>query len=327
MLLRLLFLVLVFCSLFLLNICCGDIFVPPSQVLACLNDHGALDEAVRNIVLHIRFPRVLIAMVVGAALSVAGLVLQNISRNELADPYLTGVSSGAGLAVAIALWLKADLLYVPFFAFAGGLIVSTIVARLAKGAEGLSISRLLLAGIGVSAIASAVMTLFHAINPVFSQTQALLFWLAGGIAGRTWTEFMPAMICTVCGTTSIFVLSKPLRLLSLGPDAALSLGLNVPLIQWALLAAAVLLCAGAVSVSGLVGFVGLIGPHIARRLFGSDERLQIVSSAVVGASLVMVSDFGARSILSGQELPLGTLLSLCGGPFFLWLLQRQRDVA
>jgi iron complex transport system permease protein len=169
------------------------------------------------------------------------------------------------------------------------------------------------------------MTLLLTLNPVFSQTQGIFFWLAGGISGRGWTEFWPAFVCVFFGTAVILFLSKPIRLLTLGAEFAQSLGLNVILMQWSLLASAVLLCAGAVSVSGLVGFVGLIAPHITRKLVTQDERLQIVFAGLIGACLILLSDLVARTISSGQELPLGTLLCLFGGPFFLWLLYQQKE--
>lgn len=325
MLLRLFLLCLIFLLLLAINICCGDVTLAPDQIWSTLTAGHGSDNPISNIIWQLRLPRLLIAATVGACLSLSGFVLQTISRNSLADPYLTGVSSGAGLAVALAFTTRVDLAFVPVFAFAGGLVVSVIVARLAQTNNGLSVNRLLLGGIGVAAITGGAMTLILTMNPVFSQTQGIFFWLAGGISGRSWSEFWPAFCCTIIGITAVLILSKPLRLLSLGPNAAQSLGLNVPVMQWSLLVSAVLLCAAAVSVSGLVGFVGLIGPHISRKLFGNDERLQIVCATVVGACLVLLSDLVARTLYQGQELPLGTLLALCGGPFFLWLVYQHKE--
>jgi iron complex transport system permease protein len=323
--LRLLFLCLVLVSLATLSLCVGEVNISPTQALSILSQHDS-SSSLETIVRQLRLPRLLIAALVGASLSVSGFVMQTISRNALAEPFLTGVSSGAALAVALALILRIDFAFVPLFAFAGGLLVSIVVARLAQTAEGLSVSRLLLGGVGIGAITGGAMTLLLTMNPVFSQTQGIIFWLAGGIAGRGWSEFWPASIATIIGIVGSIVLSKPLRLLSLGSSSAQSLGLNVPVMQWALLATSVLLCAGAVSVSGLVGFVGLIGPHITRNLIAANERWQILTAALVGASLVLASDLAARLLISGQELPLGTLLSLLGGPFFLWLLYQHKDV-
>jgi iron complex transport system permease protein len=213
--------------------------------------------------------------------------------------------------------------FLPVLAFAGGLVTSLIVAMLSKSSNGLSISRLLLAGIGLSAICGAVITMILVHTSLSAQGQGLFFWLYGGIAGRTWTEFGPAAVCTAIGAITAFAMTKQIRLLSLGADAAQSLGLDVSRTQWMLLSAAVLMCGAAVSVSGLVGFVGLIAPHLARSLFGRDERWHLVSAGMLGMVLVLLSDLAARTLGQGQELPLGTLLSLVGGPFFLILISRR----
>jgi iron complex transport system permease protein len=254
-------------------------------------------------------------------------MLQTISRNPLADPYLTGVSSGSGLAVAMALTINCDFRLIPLVAFAGGLAASLVVARMAKSPIGLSVTRLLLAGVGVSAVCGGVISLLLTTSPNLAQAQGIFFWLGGGIAGKTWTDLTPVLPCTVFGITAALVLSKQMRLLSLGPESAQALGVNVATTQWCLLAAAVLLCASAVSISGLVGFVGLIAPHITRKLFGRDERLHIICAAIVGAIMVMVSDLAARTLAQGQELPLGTLLAVAGGPFFLWLVYSHKDMS
>ncbi|MGH9547970.1 MAG: FecCD family ABC transporter permease, partial [Terriglobales bacterium] len=188
----------------------------------------------------------------------------------------------------------------------------------------LSVTRLLLSGVGLSAICSAFITMIITNSATFAQTQGLFFWLAGGIAGKTWSEFTPAALYTACGIMIALAMSKQLRVLSLGPMPAQALGLNVARTQWLLLAAAVLMCGAAVSVSGLVGFVGLIAPHVSRRILPQKEYLQIVCAAVVGMALVLFSDLAARTLGQGQELPLGTLLSLIGGPFFLLLVCRQK---
>jgi len=279
---------------------------------------------VRDIIWQIRLPRLLTAITVGAALSVSGYLLQTLSKNNLADPYLTGVSSGAGVTVAIALSLGLSFSYVPVIAFSGGLIASLIVASLAKIPTGLSVTKMLLAGIALSTICSGIITLIitNGADPI--KAQGIFFWLAGGISGRTWQELIPAAGYTVFGILLALVLSKQLRLLSLGSQQARSLGVNVEMLQLVLLSIAVLMCGAAVSVSGLVGFVGLVAPHIARRSFGRDERIHIICTALLGIGLVLVSDLAARSVAAGQELPLGTLLSLIGGPFFLYLVSKQK---
>ncbi len=318
---RFLILAIVLALAILINVCVGDVCLTPAQALREIfgsdtQSSGALHE----VLWQIRLPRIFVAMVVGTALAVSGYVLQALSRNSLADPYLTGVSSGAGLAVAVAMICNASFSVIPAAAFGGGLVASLLVASMARGPAGLSVGRLLLSGVGLSAICSAFITMILIHASSVAQGQGLFFWLAGGIAGRTWTEVIPACGYTVAGIIIALMMSKQIRLLSLGTQSAQALGLDVARTQWILLASAVLMCGAAVSISGLVGFVGLIAPHLARRLYGRDERMQILCAGLLGMTLVLISDLAARTLGQGQELPLGTLLSLVGGPFFLWLI-------
>lgn len=311
----------------LLNVCIGDVCISPQTAVQTLfgQNAGADTSGLREILWQIRLPRLLIAMVVGVALSVSGYVLQALSRNSLADPYLTGVSSGAGLAVAVATICGASFSVIPVAAFAGGISASVLVASMSRSPAGLSVSRLLLSGVGLSAICASFITMIIIRASTVAQGQGLFFWLAGGIAGRTWSEMWAPACYAFLGILIALSMSKQIRLLSLGPQSAQALGLDVARSQWILLAAAVLMCGAAVSVSGLVGFVGLIAPHLARVLFGRDERFHIICAALLGMVLVLLSDLAARTLGQGQELPLGTLLSLIGGPFFLWLISRQKQ--
>lgn len=307
----------------LLNLCLGEVTLTPQeawQALACPNDGSGASR----IIWQIRLPRLIIAALVGLSLAVSGYVLQTLSRNRLADPYLTGVSSGAGLAVAAAIISGVDFSFVGMAAFAGGLLASLIVASVSRGPSGLSITRLLLAGVALTAICSGLITLLIVNSPNMARAQSVFFWLAGGIGGSGWRELPVTAAYTLAGVACVLFLSKPLRLLSLGAQPAAALGLDVTKCQVALLVSAVFMCGASVAVAGLVGFVGLIAPHLARTAFGADERLHIAASALFGAALVLMSDLAARTLGGGQELPLSTLLSLLGGPFFLWLVTRVK---
>ncbi len=323
---KIVILLLVLAGGFLLNLCLGEIFVSPSQ--ACQAVMGApplgLEPGIYEMLWQIRLPRLLAAFVVGTGLSISGYLLQALSRNYLADPYLTGVSSGAGLAVVLASMGSLDFALLPVAALAGGLVASLIVAFMSSTSSGLSITRLLLSGVAISAICGSLITLLLTCATGAVRAQGLLFWLSGSISGRGWAELTPAAFWVGAGTIAAFILSKPLRLLSLGSHGAAALGLNVALAQWLILATAVVLCGAAVSLSGLVGFVGLIAPYLSRQLFGRDERVHLVTTACLGGMLVLLSDLAARTLAPGQELPLGTLLSLIGAPFFLWLVLKQK---
>ncbi len=277
-----------------------------------------------DILTQIRLPRTLIATTVGAALAVSGYILQALSRNPLADPYLTGVSSGSGLAVATSIILGLDFAFMPASAFAGGLLAALLVAQMARRAGGLSVTRLILAGVAISAVCGSLITLIITQSGGAPQAQGIIFWLAGGIAGRGWSDLSTLAIYTVGGIIATLLLSKQIRVLTLGDETAQALGVDVSRLQWILLACAVLMCGAAVSASGLVAFVGLIAPNLARMLFVRDERLEIIASALIGAVLVTLSDLAARTLGQGQELPLGTLLSLVGGPFFLYLISTSK---
>jgi iron complex transport system permease protein len=309
-----------------LNLCAGETSIAPGEAINMLFSAApGADASLRQVLWDIRLPRLLAAAVVGCSLGVSGYLLQTLSRNFLADPYLTGVSSGAGLAVAAVMLFALDFAFLPVAALTGGMIASVIAAAMARTAGGISVSRLLLAGIAISAICSSLITLLVTTSGEVARAQGVFYWLAGSLAGANWVELQSASAYVVVALVVAMFMTKPLRLLSLGSQTAASLGLNVARSQWIVLSAAVVLCGTAVSLSGIVGFVGLIAPQIARRLFGRDERSHVVASAASGAVLVLLSDLCARLSGQGQELPLGTLLSLIGGPFFLWMVLKRQD--
>ncbi|MBS1990516.1 MAG: iron ABC transporter permease [Cyanobacteria bacterium SZAS LIN-3] len=333
MFVKLLALIFLACLAVSANLSLGDVVLAPICALATLfKENSALaSPEYAEMLWQIRLPRLIAAFLVGAALAVSGYLLQALSRNDLADPYLTGVSSGAALGAAGAILMHADLSLIPIFAFVGGLGASFLVAQLARLKTesgyygGISVPRLLLAGIALSAIVTAVIQL--AMNAFGTQlmAQGLNLWVLGGLSGRTWPEITPASIYIAIGLGLALLAAKPLRLLSLGEEAAASLGLNVPLSQLFILAAAVLLSSCAVALSGLIGFVGLVAPHLTRRLFPRGERIQIISCALVGAIITLVADLFARVLMPSQELPLGALMAVAGGPFFIALLSRSID--
>lgn len=311
----------------LLALCLGEVTVSPQSALQVIFSPGAgSDTALQQVLWDIRLPRVLGAVAVGWALAVSGYLLQTLSRNFLADPYLTGVSSGSALAVAGVMLFALDFAYLPVAALLGGMCASVIAAAIARTAGGISVTRLLLAGIAISAICSSLITLMVTTSGETARAQGVFYWLAGSLSSVNWAELRSGSAYIAVALVVAMVMTKPLRLLSLGGQTAASLGLSVARTQWTILATAVVLCGTAVSLAGIVGFVGLIAPQIARRLFGRDERCQIVAAGASGALLVVLSDLCARVLGHGQELPLGTLLNLIGGPFFLWMvLRRQKE--
>ncbi|HVA38631.1 MAG TPA: iron ABC transporter permease [Candidatus Dormibacteraeota bacterium] len=272
----------------------------------------------------LRFPRVLIAALVGASLALAGALLQGMLRNPLVDPYLTGASAGAACAVAIALVLGFALPALPLVAFAAALVTAAFVAALARTGSGISAERLILAGISLSALFAGVVTLVLVMAPPSSTSVGILAWLGGSVAGRGWHELAWAALYAAVGAAVAFGLAPSLNALRLGDERARALGIDVDRAHWGILGSAALLTAAAVSVSGMVGFVGLIVPHVARRMVGSDARWMLPACALTGAILVVAADALARGLVPPLELPLGVLLSLLGVPAFLYLAFYRR---
>jgi iron complex transport system permease protein len=328
MLVKLLALILVTILIMLANLCLGDLTLAPGEAIAILTSGGSgAHSDTYELLMSIRLPRLLTAAVVGLALATSGFLLQALSRNDLADPYLTGVSSGAALGVATAMLIGLDYQTIPALAFAGGVIASLFVASMARGngQYGLSVAKLLLAGIALSSIASALITMAMTVFGTQLMSQGLNLWILGGISGRGWPELANSSIYVAVGWLAAILSVKQLSLLSLGEEAASALGLNVARSQLIILCAAVMLASSAVALSGMVGFVGLVAPHIARRLFTRGMRLQLITSSLTGVSLVLFSDLLARTLSPGQELPLGTLMALIGGPFFIYLLSHSLE--
>ena len=320
----------IFAAVLLANLCFGEVSLSIGELMNIMSawlHHAVSDSTASQILLDIRLPRALAAGLVGVALGVSGYQLQSLSNNGLADPYLTGVSSGAGLAVAAAIISGWDAGLIPVISLGGGLIASAIVLFLSRSNDGISVSRLLLSGVALSSFCSAVITLLVCSAQGSSRGQGIYYWLAGSVNGKNWDDLSYSSVYILIGLLIALIMSKPLRLLSLGRSAAVSLGVEISKAQIAILFSAILLCSAAVSLSGIVGFAGLIAPYFARQLFGRDERAHILSSAVIGAVLVLTSDLAARTLAAGQEPPLGTLLSLIGGPFFLFLLVKQEGAS
>ncbi len=296
----------------------GDVRLSASQLVAGLLRQ---DEFATLIVWQIRLPRLLVAMLVGAALSASGLVMQAYFRNSLASPGLLGVSAGgaAGAVVAIGLGLASiSLLTVPLFAVAGAVVATAAVVALAR--SGASTERLLLAGVALNALLGAVTSYVLSAHTItYERNAQILFWLLGGLEDRSWEHvWMAAPI--VIGAVLLLPLGRAMDLLSLGADEAQSLGVNVRSVRRRLLGLSTVLTALATAVAGTVGFVGLIVPHILRLLVGPEHRRLVPLSLVGGAAFVVACDLIGRS---AGGLRLGIVTALVGGPFFLWLLRRS----
>ncbi|HCJ10322.1 MAG TPA: iron ABC transporter [Clostridiales bacterium] len=290
-----------------------------------VSDWPASHEA---IILTLRLPRVLLACVVGASLAVAGGAFQGLFRNPMADPYVIGVSSGAalGAALAIAARPQVDLLgmgSVSAAAFLGAVVTVFIVYHIARVGRHVPVGNLLLSGVAVGAFLSALVSVVI----VFSRRRLgeIVFWLMGSLAGRGWTHLSAVLPYLVIGSVVLVYHSRDLNAMLLGEEEATHLGIPVERVKRTILAGASLLTAAAVAACGIVGFVGLIVPHILRLVVGPDHRVLLPVSALGGALLMVLSDLAARTVVSPGELPVGVVTAVLGGPFFLYLLRRSRS--
>lgn len=273
-----------------------------------------------TVIWNIRFPRNIVGALVGANLAVAGAILQSVMKNPLADPQIVGVSAGAGLAGVTILILFPHMEYlVPLAAFVGALGAALAVYALAWK-NGVRPTRIILAGVAVAAfLGSGISALL-----VFygDRVQGALLWMVGGLSARSWPQVEVLLPYTIVGMIFAFLGAKRLTILSLGDETAKGLGLPVERTRFLMTAVAAFLAASAVSVAGLIGFVGLVIPHIARMMIGSDYRFLLPGSAFLGAAVLVVSDTVGRVLLSPVEIPVGIIMAFFGAPFFLYLLRR-----
>lgn len=316
----------------------GPASVTPAGLLASLAEALGLaplpagharDAAILGVV---RAPRVLLAAMIGAGLAVSGAVMQGLFRNPLADPGLIGVSAGAALAAVAAIVLgpglfggRAGLLglwLLPVAAFAGGLGATLAIARLATRGGVTGVATLLLAGVAVNALAGALtgLLVFMADD---RQVRDITFWTLGSLAGARWPLLPVALLLVLLPALLLLGLARPLNALVLGEREAFHLGIRVEATKRAAVALAAVAVSAGVALAGLIGFVGLVVPHVVRLACGADHRLVLPGAALLGAALMVLADLAARSLAAPAELPVGVVTALVGAPFFLWLLHRR----
>ncbi|MAU12984.1 MAG: iron ABC transporter permease [Anaerolineaceae bacterium] len=302
----------------------GDFDISPLDVLKTILGMDTGNSRHELVVFTFRLPRILVAFLVGSALSVSGTILQGITRNPLADPGILGVTAGASLAaVATIVWFDVPIEWLPFVAFGGALLMAlTIFAVAWKG--GSAPVRLILVGVGLGAVATALtnlMLVFGEINAV----QEATVWLAGSVYGSNWQHVQTLVVWLIVLLTISILMARQLNTLGLGDDTARGLGLRVELQRVLLLAVSVALAAVAVAVAGTIGFVGLVAPHIARRLVGPSHEGLIPTAALLGGVLLMLADLIGRWVISPSELPVGVVAAMIGAPYFAYLLYQTRN--
>ena len=301
---------------FFLSLMNGSVEISTAQIF-----FGVEDETKRQILENIRLPRTIVAVLVGVNLSLSGAILQAVMKNPLADPHIIGISSGAGLFGIFVMMVADDAgaLMTPA-AFVGAMLAASLIYLLAWK-DGIRPIRVILAGVAVSAFLGAgisALLIFYS-----DKVHGALLWMVGGLSARSWQHVEILLPYSIAGTIATFLAARHLNVLQLGDEVATGLGLRVNLVRTILTAIAALLAASAVCVVGLLGFVGLIVPHTARLILGSDYRLLLPGAAFLGAAVVTISDTFARTIFAPTELPVGILMAMLGAPFFLYLLRKE----
>ena len=308
----------------LFSLALGAVRIPLVDVWATIVGSG--EATSQNIIINARLPRALVALLAGANLAVAGVLLQGVTRNPLADPGIIGVTAGAGMAATIVLAAFPQAAHaLPLAAFLGAMASAVFVYAVSwtpggSGAGGTSPVRMVLAGVAVNAILGAVIGVL--ITAFADRIPAVMFWTAGSFNGRGWVHFWQVLPYSILGLTLAFLLRARVRILELGDDTASTMGIAVERTRLLAFAAAALLAGSAASVAGLVGFVGLVVPHLVRLAMGSN-RLIVPVSAFAGGALLLWADLAARTVFAPSELPVGVITGLVGGPYFIFLLYKS----
>ena len=320
----------------LLGVAAGYASITPGQIAGTLVAKAVpgmeppLNDRQLAVLVELRLPRVVLGAMVGALLSVAGAAYQGVFRNPLADPYLLGAAGGAGLGATLvmafgAAWFDGPRAMVPVAAFTGALLGVAAAYLLGRSAGRNGTASLVLAGVAVSSFLSAVQTLVQQMR--IDELQRIYAWLLGGLAKGGWEDVAMVAPYAILGTAVMLVCGRLLDLLALGDEKAVSLGLNTTAVRLVVIGAASLATASAVAVAGLIGFVGIVVPHVVRRLVGTGYRLILPMSLLCGAGFLVLVDVLARTVIAPAELPLGVVTAFLGAPFFIVILRTTRHRA
>lgn len=308
----------------------GSVRIPPADILSAIwhGVSGQLSGTSDVIIWQIRLPRVILAALVGGSLALAGVTYQGIFRNPLADPYLLGVASGASLGAAVAIVFGATLRWagsfgVPVLSFLFALVAVAAVIVLARRGNRIPVLSLILAGVVIGSTFTAATSFLMLMS--YERAAGVLAWLLGSFAMASWTGILTILPLLVIAAVCTLAAGRSLNLLQLGDEQAAQLGVPVETLKLVLVAVATLATAAAVSVSGIIGFVGLLAPHAIRLSIGPDHRTLTPLAMVLGALFTVLADLLARTVIAPAEIPIGVVTALVGGPFFLWLLRRQRN--
>jgi len=298
----------------------GAVKLSIGEILNVLRNSG--NDTNKTIILDLRLPRVIASAIVGMGLSVVGAFFQGLLRNPIADPYVIGISSGAALGATIAIILGFGLFGINLAAFVASLITVFIVYAISKAGTKISMTTMILAGTAVSAFISAIISLIMLLN--HEEFNRIIFWTMGGFNLISWKSLAFAIPIIVIGALVMYSFSRDINAILTGEEVAEHLGVNTERVKKIIFIAGSLVTAASVSVGGIIGFVGLIVPHICRIIIGADNRILVPFSAIVGAAFLTFADTIARTILIPTEIPIGIITASFGGPFFIYLLIKDK---
>jgi iron complex transport system permease protein len=307
----------------LISLSLGPAKISLQDVLAWITNSKPVDQTTEMILFKIRLPRILLAGLVGFTLSLCGVVLQALLRNPLAEPFILGVSSGAALGALMGIVLGlGSVIGVPLVSFLGALATILLVMAISSRQGDLESSTVLLTGVIVNAFLTAAIMFFITITSD-SRLHSMLFWLYGDLSQSRYVQISISLPPVLIISGIIYIFSRHLNLMAEGEESALQMGVEISSLKWIAFLGTSLITSIVVSFSGIIGFVGLIVPHLMRMVFGSDHRLLIPASALGGAVFLIAADTMARTIFSPNELPVGVVTAFLGAPFFIYLLKRR----
>lgn len=324
----------VFLALMVYAVTLGSVYIEPELILRSIlewikygMDGVTCDDSIRFIIFEVRLPRIILAVLTGSLLSMAGAVYQAIFQNPMADPYVIGISSGAAFGATIAIIFLPPMMLlgnsiVSLAAFLSAILTSILVYFISKTKRGVDTFSLLLTGVVISTVLSSFISLMMLAHQ--DEAMKIMTWTMGSFNAKSWNHVITILIPTVIGIFFTIYHGKDLNVLVMGEEEAMTMGLDTKRLKRNMLLICALLTSIAVSVSGIIGFVGLIVPHFIRLIFGSEHKFLLKASFVFGAIFMLLSDTIARSLISGFEVPVGIITSLIGGPLFLILLVRYR---
>ena len=312
----------------------GSVYIEPELILRSIlewikygMDGVTCDDSIRFIIFEVRLPRIILAVLTGSLLSMAGAVYQAIFQNPMADPYVIGISSGAAFGATIAIIFLPPMMLlgnsiVSLAAFLSAILTSILVYFISKTKRGVDTFSLLLTGVVISTVLSSFISLMMLAHQ--DEAMKIMTWTMGSFNAKSWNHVITILVPTVVGIFFTIYHGKDLNVLVMGEEEAMTMGLDTKRLKRNMLLICALLTSIAVSVSGIIGFVGLIVPHFIRLIFGSEHKFLLKASLIFGAIFMLLSDTIARSLIDGFEVPVGIITSLIGGPLFLILLVRYR---